>query len=221
MKKILGLFILAMLLIVGWFFASPYYTVYQLKNAYDSHNAAVINAHIDFSRVQRDLKQQLQPVLIHKIQALTQSPFAKLLNIQVDETAIVEKLVNQAVESVTPSTVETLLTTQGNMSAINYNVKLLGGLTAVAMDKIQLTPETLAELATAKNSDELNQKLLTQVKASTMTTGSTPLNAKPTAHYCGINCFEVQTQVQGYPLKVALARHGFANWQIVKVTLPI
>lgn len=221
MKKFFGVVVVALVLLVGWFFASPYYTVYQLKQAYDSYDADIISQHIDFSRVQSDLKQQLQPVLIKKVQNLTQSPFAKLLNVQVDETAMVEKLVNQAVDNgVTPQTIKTLLTTQGRVSNLDNNVKLLGGLTAVAMDKIKLDPETLAYLATAENRDELNQKLLAQVKASNPATGSNP-NTKPTAHYCGIDCFEVQTQVQGYPLTMEMARQGFANWQIVKIKLPI
>lgn len=222
MKKIIGFIVFMLLLIVGWFFASPYYTVYQLKNAYDSHDADMINSHINFPSVQADIKTQLNPVLVKKVQTLTQSPIAKLLNIQVNENEMVEKLVTQAVDnSVTPDTVKSVITTQGNVSSLNNNVKLLGGLTAVAMDKIKLNPETLADLATAQNTEELNQKLLKQLKASDMAKGAKSGDNKPTASYCGINYFEVNTQVQGYPLKVEMARQGFSTWQIVKIKLPI
>lgn len=222
MKKIVGLIVFILLLVVGWFFASPYYTLYQLKNAYDSHDVTAINQHINFPSIQTDIKNQLQPVLVKKAQSITQSPFAKLLNIQIDENAMVGKLVTQAVDNgVTPDTVNTVLTTQGNLSALNNNAKLLGGLTAMAMDKIKLNPETLVDLATAKSTDELNQKLLNQVKASDIAKGGEGANSKPTAGYCGLNCFSVQTQVQGYPLTLQMARQGFSNWQIVGVKLPI
>lgn len=222
MKKIVGFIIFTLLLIIGWFFASPYYTVYQLKNAYDSHDADSINAHINFPSVQADIKAQLNPILVKKVQTLTQSPIAKLLNIQVNESEMVEKLVTQAVDNgVTPDTLNSVITTQGNVTSLNNNVKLLGGLTAVAMDKIKLNPETLADLATAQNTEELNQKLLKQLKASDMAKGANGGDNKPTASYCGINCFEVNTQVQGYPLKVEMARQGFSTWQIVKIKLPI
>lgn len=222
MKKIVDVVVLLLALMIGWFFASPYYTLYQLKNAYDSHDVTTINAHINFPSVQADVKNQIQPVLVKKVQNLTQSPFAKLVGVQVDENALVAKLVNQAVDNgVTPDTVNTVLTTQGNVSALNNNVKLLGGLTAVAMDKIKINPETLMDLATAKSTDELNQKLLNQVTASDVAKGGGNTENKPTASYCGLNCFSVQTQVQGYPLTVKMARQGFSNWQIVGVKLPL
>lgn len=222
MKKIFALIMITLLGIIGWFFASPYYTLYQLKNAYDSQDVTVINTHINFPSVQMDIKNQLTPVLVKKVQTITQSPFAKLLNVQVDETAMIEKLVKPAViNGITPDTLKTILTMQGNQSSLNNNTKLLGGLLAVAMDKIKLNPDTLIDLATAKTTDELNQKLLNQVTTSDLAKGGGKSDNKPTANYCGINCFNIQTQVQGYPLTVQMARKGFAGWEIVGVKLPI
>lgn len=222
MKSLLGVIALILVLIAGWFFVSPYYTLYQLKHAYDTHNVDIINSHIDFGSVQNDMKNQLKPVLVKKVQTLTQSPLAKLVGVKIDESTMIERLVTQAVDNgITPNTVKTLLTSQGNVSALDNHAKLLGGLTAVAMDKIKLTPESMLDFATAKNTDELNQKLLTQVKASDMSKGGAKTDSKPKASYCGINCFTVQTQVQGYPLTVEMARQGFSDWQIVKIKLPI
>lgn len=222
MKKIITLFTLIVLLMIGWFFASPYYTVYQLKNAYTNHDTQTINHYIDFPSVQADIKNQLTPVLVKKVQTLTQSPLAKLLNLQVDEKSMVEKLVTQAVDNtVTPTGVSNVLSGQTSMKNLDNNAKLLGGLTAIAMDKIKLNPETLADLVIAKNTEELNQKLLTQLKASDMANGGRVENNQPIASYCGINCFTVQTQVQGYPLIVTMARQGFATWQIIGVKLPL
>ncbi len=226
MKKLFALLIVLLLLVIGWFFASPYYRVYQLKNAYDSHNASVIADHIDFASVQRDIKSQLTPVLVTKVQSLTQSPLARLVGVHVDENAMVQKLVTQAVDNaVTPEGVASIITTQGNVASLNNDVKLLGGLTAIAMDKIKLNPATLADLATAKSTQELNQKLMAQLKSSDVTKGNASNGnsetSKPTASYCGINCFKVTTQVQGYPLNVEMVRQGFSDWQIVKVKLPL
>lgn len=222
MKKIIILLGLVIVAVVGWFFASPYYTLYQLKTAYANHDTQMINRYIDFPSVQTDIKNQLTPVLVKKVQTLTQSPIAKLLNVQVDEKSMVEKLVTQAVDNtVTPTGVSKVLSGQTLLKNLDNNAKLLGGLTAVAMDKIKLNPENLADLVTANNTDELNQKLLTQLKASDMSKGGNTANSQPTASYCGINCFKVQTQVQGYPITINMARQGFANWQIVGVKLPL
>ena len=64
-----------------------------------------------------------------------------------------------------------------------------------------------------------------QLKSSDVTKGNASNGnsetSKPTASYCGINCFKVTTQVQGYPLNVEMVRQGFSDWQIVKVKLPL
>lgn len=221
MKKIITLFTLIGLGLIGWFFASPYYMVYQLKNAYDSQNYQAITTRIDFPSVQTDIKSQLQPVLVKKMQSLTQSPVAKLLNIQVDENAMMEKLVNQAVDNtVTQAGVSNILAGQKSLGSLDNNAKLLGGLTAIAVGKLKLNPETLVALLSAQNTEELNQILLTQLKSSNVATATNGAE-KPTASYCGINCFTVQTQVQGYPLTINMARQGFATWQIIGVKLPL
>lgn len=213
MKKIIGLGILVLLVVVAVIFGSPYWTLYQLKNAYDAKDATVINEHVDFPKLQNNLKEQLTQSLVVKVKTFTQSPIMQALNVKVDENDMVSKMVNQAVDNtVTANGVKNLLTGQTAVANLDNNAKLLGGLTAVAMDKIDMQ-----ELLTARNQDELTAKVKEQLNRP----NPNAVTVKDSAKYCGFNCFEVQTQVKGYPLTVSMERQGLINWKVVGVKLPL
>ena len=213
MKKILSLVVVFALIVVAVIFASPYWAVYQLKKAYDSQDTATINASIDFPRLQQSMKSQLSPVLIDKANKVAQSPILQLLNIELNPDDMINKLVSQAVDySVTADGVNYLMTGKSVTSQVETSVKLLGGLVAVAMDKIDIQ-----DLITAKDPAELNQKIKQQLQAPNPNADS---SAKPQAHYCGFNCFQVNGQVRGYPLTLTMQRQGLVNWKIVGVKLP-
>lgn len=193
--------------------ASPYWAVYQLKKAYDTQDVATINAAIDFPQVQQSVKTQLSPVLIDKANKVAKSPILQMLNIELHPDEMINTLVNQAVDNgVTADGVNYVLTGQAVARNMDASVKLLGGLVAVAMDKIDIK-----DLITAKDSTELNQKIRQQLQAPNP--NPTPQN-KPSARYCGFNCFEVNGQVRGYPLTLTMQRQGLVGWKIVAVKLP-
>lgn len=213
MKKVLSVLTVLALLIVAIVAASPYWAVYQLKKAYDTQDVATINAAIDFPQVQQSVKTQLSPVLIDKANKLAKSPVLQMLNINLHPDEMINKLVNQAVDNgVTADGVNYVLTGQAVARNMDASVKLLGGLVAVAMDKIDIK-----DLITAKDSTELNQKIRQQLQAPNP--NPTPQN-KPSARYCGFNCFEVNGQVRGYPLTLTMQRQGLVDWKIVAVKLP-
>ncbi len=213
MKKIVS-FMIVLALIAGLaIIASPYWAVYQLKKAYDTKDIATINASIDFPKVQQSVKSQLNPILLEKAHQLTKSPFLQLLNIELNPDDIVGTLVNKAVDnSITADGVNYVITGQSATSTVSSSVKLLGGLLAVAMDKIDIQ-----DLLTARNQDALLQKAKQQLTAPNP-------NAVPVdnaAKYCGFNCFYVNTPVKGYPVTLELQRHGWVTWQVVGVKLPL
>ena len=213
MKKVLSVVAVLALMVVAIIAASPYWAVYQLKKAYDTQDVATINAAIDFPQVQQSVKTQLSPVLIDKANKVAKSPILQMLNIELHPDEMINKLVNQAVDNgVTADGVNYVLTGQAVARNMDASVKLLGGLVAVAMDKIDIK-----DLMIAKDSTELNQKIRQQLQAPNP--NPTPQN-KPSARYCGFNCFEVNGQVRGYPLTLTMQRQGLVDWKIVAVKLP-
>lgn len=213
MKKFLSILAVLALMVVAIVFASPYWAVYQLKKAYDTQDVSTINAAIDFPQVQQSIKTQLSPVLIAKANTIAKSPILQMLNIELNPDEMINKLVNQAVDnSVTADGVNYVLTGQSVASNINTSVKLLGGLVAVAMDKIDIK-----DLIMAKDSIELNQKIRQQLQAPNPNPAP---QGEPSAHYCGFNCFEVHGQVRDYPLTLTMQRQGLVGWKIVAVKLP-
>lgn len=213
MKKLIGWLMVGVLLLVAVVFGSPYWTLYQLKNAYDAKDANVINAHIDFPKLRDNVKNQLTPTLTAKVQTVIQLPIMQALKIDFHGEALVQKMVNQAVDNtVTENGVATLLSGQTAVANLDNNAKLLGGLTAVAMDKVDVK-----DLITARNQDELTVKVKEQLSRP----NPNPVAVKDSASYCGFNCFAVQTQVKGYPLTVNMQRQGLVNWKIIGVKLPL
>lgn len=213
MKKVLSVVAVLALMVAAIVAASPYWAVYQLKKAYDTQDAATINAAIDFPQVQQSVKTQLSPVLIDKANKLAKSPILQMLNIELHPDEMINTLVNQAVDNgVTADGVNYVLTGQAVARNMDASVKLLGGLVAVAMDKIDIK-----DLITAKDSTELNQKIRQQLQAPNP--NPTPQN-KPSSRYCGFNCFEVNGEVRGYPLTLTMQRQGLVGWKIVAVKLP-
>lgn len=212
-KKTVSVILVLAFMIGAMVFASPYWALYQIKTAYDAQDATALNRYINFAQVQTDLKSQLTPILIAKAETITNSPLLKMLNIQIDAKHAVTDMVTQAVDNtVTPTGVSTLLAGQTSLNQLDNNAKLLGGLLAVAMDKVDIQ-----DLITARNQDELTAK----VKEQLTRPNPKAVTVKDSAKYCGFNCFAVQTQVQGYPIKVEMARQGLLTWQIVKVKLPL
>lgn len=57
MKKLVGLIVI---IIGGWFWASPYYATYQLQDAVRQGDAARLASYVDFPAVRESLKAQLK-----------------------------------------------------------------------------------------------------------------------------------------------------------------
>lgn len=199
-----------MILVVVVIGSSPYYTLYRLKNAYENQDVDSINQQIDFPKLQQNLKSQLIPTLNKKAEKITNLPLLKALDINIQPQTMIEKLVNQSVDNaVTPNSVKQLFT---DITKVDNNTQLFGGLVAVALDKIDIQA-----LIMARNQAELQQTLIKQLNAP----NPNPSNQPTAFHYCGFNCFKVDTQVQGYPLTVQMQRQGLIDWKIVGIKLPI
>ena len=78
MKKIiLGIIVV---IAVGYIFAAPYLTVYQMKIAAENHDGEAISEHIDFPALRQNLKDQLNAQLGVELaqEAMDDNPFTTL-----------------------------------------------------------------------------------------------------------------------------------------------
>lgn len=104
MKKLLTLLLLVVFAVVGWFFASPYWTLYQLKSAAQAQDIDTMVTYVDFDSVRSDLKEQLKTELTKEFDPAGQTGFEAL------GVAIAMAAVDGLVEKmITPSTIKTVL----------------------------------------------------------------------------------------------------------------
>lgn len=210
MKKFTVFVVFLVIVVISVIAGSPYFTLYQLKNAYETQNVNKITQHIDFPQLQQNIKSQLTPALTKKAENISNSPLLKAFNINLNSQSMIEKLVNQGVDNaITPNNIKQLST---NTTKVDRNTQLFGGLVAVALDKINIQT-----LITARNQTELQQMVIKQLNAP----HPNPSNQETTFNYCGFRCFSVKTQIHGYPIDVTLQRQGLIDWKIVGVKLPI
>ncbi len=202
-KKLFTILFTIILAGVVVIFASPYWVLYQLKNAYETKDVHTINAHIDFPKLQQNLTEQLTPKIIEKITPFANSPLLQAMNIQINQPEMVYNLVNTAVSRyVSADGVSQVLTGQAKANE-------LVGIIAVAMGKVEIS-----DLLMAKDM----QTLANQVAKQAQVTNETA--TQPETNYCGFNCFQVSTQVKGYPITLKLERQNLLEWKIVAIDLP-
>ena len=219
MKKLMAFMLLIIVIAMAIYTASPYYSVYQLKNAYDAKDGATIAAAIDYERVRPSVYTQLADKFAD---TLTKYPLvAELGGAPLEQAA--DNFISQAVEgAITPENIEKLINTQGQA---NNATKELAAAWAIASNQVDLK-NLIQDLiiqrgninAVVKNQMQLvmqNQaNELEQQAAQGMDSD------KPILSYCGINCFTISGQVKGYPITVEMERQGLVNWQIIDVVLP-
>jgi len=58
-KISIGALVALMFIICGWFYATPYITLYQLKKAVDAQDTVAISKHINFPALRENLKSSL------------------------------------------------------------------------------------------------------------------------------------------------------------------
>lgn len=218
MKKLTAFILLIIVMAVVVYAGSPYYSAYQLKNAYDAKDGATIAAAIDYEQVRPSVYRQLTDKF-----ALTMSKYplvAELGGAPLEQAA--DSFISQAVAgAVTPDNVKTLIDTQGQA---NTATKELAAAWAIASNQVDLK-NLIQDLIIQRgdiNAVVKNQiQLVMQKQASELEEQAAQgEDSEPSLSYCGINCFTISGQVKGYPITVEMQRQGFINWQIIDVVLP-
>jgi len=219
MKSLKFLLISLVIIAVVIFAGSPYYTAYQLKNAYDTHDGATLTHHIDFEQLQPNIQNQLTSKFANTLQ---QYPLVAQLGGEALTEAADEFIHASVTKAVTEENIRSLINTQGQA---NQATKELAAAWAIASNKVDL--QRLIQDIIVQRGD-INAVLKNQMQ-QIMSAQSTELeshvqsgedSAKPKLSYCGINCFTLSGQVKGYPLTLQMQREGLIGWKIINVVLP-
>lgn len=216
MKKLI---VLLIIIIVTVYAGSPYYSAYQLKNAYDAKDGATIAAAIDYEQVRPSIQNQLTSQFAV---TMTKYPLVAELGGEPLKEAANGFIIQAVTGAITPQNIEKLINTQGQA---NTATKELAAAWAIASNQVDLknliqnliiqrgdidaVVKNQMQQIMEKQADELEQQA---------TQGSD--SDKPKLSYCGINCFTITGQVKGYPLTIEMQRQGFIDWKIVDIVLP-
>lgn len=219
MKKLMAFMLLIIVIAIAVYAGSPYYSAYQLKNAYDDKDGATIAAAIDYERVRPSVYTQLADKFAD---TLTKYPLvAELGGAPLEQAA--DNFISQAVEgAITSENIEKLINTQGQA---NNATKELAAAWAIASNQVDLK-NLIQDLiiqrgdinAVVKNQMQLVMQ--NQAKELEQQAAQGVDSDKPILSYCGINCFTISGQVKGYPITIEMERQGLVNWQIIDVVLP-
>lgn len=219
MKKLSALIMLLLIVAIVVYAGSPYYTAYQLKNAYDARDGATIAAAIDYEQLRPRLKTQLTDKFAN---TMSQYPLVAELG-GTALTKAAEGFITESVDgAVTEQNIQRLIQTQGQA---NQATKELAAAWAIASNQVDL--KDLIQQLIMQRGDvnavikgQIEQMMEKQAAELQANAAKGEDSAKPALNYCGLNCFTLSGQVKGYPLTLEMQRQGLIGWKIVDVVLP-
>ena len=216
MKKLI---VLLIIIVVTVYAGSPYYSAYQLKNAYDAKDGATIAAAIDYEQVRPSIQNQLTSQFAV---TMTKYPLVAELGGEPLKEAANGFIIQAVNGAITPQNIEKLINTQGQA---NTATKELAAAWAIASNQVDL--KNLIQNLIIQRGDidavvknQMQQIMEKQAGELEQQAAQGSDSEKPKLSYCGINCFTITGQVKGYPLTIEMQRQGFIDWKIVDIVLP-
>lgn len=216
MKKLI---VLLIVIAIAVYAGSPYYSAYQLKNAYEDKDGATIAAAIDYDQVKPSIQNQLTSQFTT---TMTKYPLVAELGGE-PLTQAANRFITEAVDgAITPQNVEKIIDTQGQA---NTATKELAAAWAIASNQVDL--KNLIQNLILQRGDvnavvqsQMQQIMKKQAAELEQQAAQGTDSDKPSLNYCGINCFNISGQVKGYPLTIEMQRQGLIEWKIVDIVLP-
>ena len=219
MKSLKFILITLIVVAIAVFAGSPYYTAYQLKQAYDANDGAALASHINFGQLQPNIENQLTSKFSNTLQ---QYPLVAQLGGDALNQAANEFISSAVSNAVTADNVTRLIDTQGQA---NQATKELAAAWAIASNKVNLR-ELVQDIIVQRGDiqaviqNQMQQVIKQQSGELQQHVESGEDSSKPKLSYCGINCFTISGQVKGYPLTLEITREGLIGWKVVNVVLP-
>lgn len=216
MKKVLGFLLFIVILVVVVIGASPYYQLYQAKQAYRAGEYDKVLAMMDYEQIQTHLKQELNARFDTTLNSNTS--LAQLSAIFPDAKVAIKSKGQEFIDS----SVDNAITADnlGKLLAndITPESKKLAAAWAVASDYVDY--EKLIKDAMTKG---INKAALAQesvVKERVVAKFGKPASDDVKLSYCGFDCFKVTGGVSGQPVGVHLYRDGLIHWKIKQIDVP-
>ena len=219
MKSLKFILITLIVVAIAVFAGSPYYTAYQLKQAYDANDGTALASHINFDQLQPNIENQLTSKFSNTLQ---QYPLVAQLGGDALNQAANEFISSAVSNAVTADNVTRLIDTQGQA---NQATKELAAAWAIASNKVNLR-ELVQDIIVQRGDiqaviqNQMQQVIKQQSGELQQHVESGEDSSKPKLSYCGINCFTISGQVKGYPLTLEMNREGLIGWKVVNVVLP-
>lgn len=219
MKSLKFILITLIVVAIAVFAGSPYYTAYQLKQAYDANDGTALASHINFDQLQPNIENQLTSKFSNTLQ---QYPLVAQLGGDALNQAANEFISSAVSNAVTADNVTRLIDTQGQA---NQATKELVAAWAIASNKVNLR-ELVQDIIVQRGDiqaviqNQMQQVIKQQSGELQQHVESGEDSSKPKLSYCGINCFTISGQVKGYPLTLEMTREGLIGWKVVNVVLP-
>lgn len=219
MKSLKFILITLIVVAIAVFAGSPYYTAYQLKQAYDANDGTALASHINFDQLQPNIENQLTSKFSNTLQ---QYPLVAQLGGDALNQAANEFISSAVSNAVTADNVTRLIDTQGQA---NQATKELAAAWAIASNKVNLR-ELVQDIIVQRGDiqaviqNQMQQVITQQSGELQQHVESGEDSSKPKLSYCGINCFTISGQVKGYPLTLEMTREGLIGWKVVNVVLP-
>lgn len=219
MKKLITLLTLLVVIAVTIYAGSPYYTAYQLKNAYDAKDGAAIAAAIDYEQLRPNVKNQLTRNFANTIASY---PLVAELGGE-PLTQAANDFIGQSVDgAIITQNIERLINTQGQANSATKELAAAWAIASNQVDLKNLIQDLIihrgdVNAVVKRQVEQMMNKQAAQLEQQA-TQGAD--SDKPTLSYCGINCFTISGQVKGYPLTVEMQRQGVIDWKIINVVLP-
>lgn len=219
MKSLKFILIILIVVAIAVFAGSPYYTAYQLKQAYDANDGAALASHINFGQLQPNIENQLTSKFSNTLQ---QYPLVAQLGGDALNQAANEFISSAVSNAVTADNITRLIDTQGQA---NQATKELAAAWAIASNKVNLR-ELVQDIIVQRGDiqvviqNQMQQVIKQQSGELQQHVESGEDSSKPKLSYCGINCFTISGQVKGYPLTLEMTREGLIGWKVVNVVLP-
>ncbi|WP_313597016.1 DUF2939 domain-containing protein [Psychrobacter sanguinis] len=219
MKSLKFILITLIVVAIAVFAGSPYYTAYQLKQAYEANDGTALASHINFDQLQPNIENQLTSKFSNTLQ---QYPLVAQLGGDALNQAANEFISSAVSNAVTADNVTRLIDTQGQA---NQATKELAAAWAIASNKVNLR-ELVQDIIVQRGDiqaviqNQMQQVITQQSGELQQHVESGEDSSKPKLSYCGINCFTISGQVKGYPLTLEMTREGLIGWKVVNVVLP-
>lgn len=216
MKK-LGIVILILLIGVLGVFLSPYYTLYQIKSAYENGDYAKAVSYVDFEQVGQNTKTVLTDRLNHTLTHNSQlTAIGNLMpNIKDDLTSKITQTIDESVnEAITADNLQKSLA--GELTKESKKLVAIWAFVSDYVDYEMLIKDTLLQgvETAAKNQEPVIKERI----AKRLATNNAQTDTK--MRYCGLHCFEITGAMSGVPIGATMSRVGIIGWKVDKIELP-